>query len=71
LVGLNVGLGPIREASLGYVDDVATLGHQEADLITLDTNVREFESVSGAILNRNRKCSGGPWLLGWQRRVAT
>jgi hypothetical protein len=53
LVGLNVGR--IREASLGYVDDVATLGHQEADLFTLDTTVREFESVSGAILNRNRK----------------
>jgi hypothetical protein len=53
LTGLNVGLA--HEASLGYVDDVAALGTDEADLLKLDEAVRDFEAVSGAILNRNRK----------------
>jgi hypothetical protein len=51
--GLNFYLA--HEASLGYVDDVAALGTDEADLVKLDDAVRDFEAVSGAILNRNRK----------------
>lgn len=47
--------GGIREASLGYVDDVAALGSKESDLVTLDNVVSEYEAASGAILNRNRK----------------
>jgi Reverse transcriptase (RNA-dependent DNA polymerase) len=53
LTGLSVGLA--REASLGYVDDVAALGQDEGDLLKLDEAVGDFEAVSGAILNRNRK----------------
>jgi hypothetical protein len=47
LAGLQVGR--IKEATLGYVDDVVTLGYQETDLHILDTTVRDLESVSGAI----------------------
>jgi len=53
LRGLRVGT--IREASLGYVDDVAALGDDVEDLPVLDLAVRDFEAASGAILNRNRK----------------
>jgi hypothetical protein len=53
LTGLNVGLA--HEASLSYVNDVAALGTDEADFLKLDEAVRDFEAVSGAILNRNRK----------------
>ena len=47
--------GGIREASLGYVDDVAVLSNKEEDLVTVDTLVADFEAASGAILNRNKK----------------
>ena len=51
----GVWVGAVREAALGYVDDVVVLGEEEGDLQILDVVVRDFESVSGAILNRNRK----------------
>jgi len=53
LTGLQIG--NFREASFGYVDDVAVLSEDEADLPRLDSAVRDFELASGAILNRNRK----------------
>jgi Reverse transcriptase (RNA-dependent DNA polymerase) len=53
LAGFNIGM--VRESALGYVDDVAALSTSLADLDTLDTTVSDFEAVSGALLNRNRK----------------
>jgi len=53
LVGLR--MAGLREASLGYVDDVAILSDAEADFVTCDEAVSIFEAASGAILNRNRK----------------
>ncbi len=47
--------GGIREASLGYVDDVAALSSKEEDLVILDAVVADYEAASGAILNRNKK----------------
>ena len=45
----------LREASLGYVDDVAALSSKLSDLLILDKIVSDYEAASGAILNRNRK----------------
>ncbi len=53
LRGLYVGM--VREASLGYMDDVATLGTDVEDILRVDAICRDFEAASGAILNRNRK----------------
>ncbi len=53
LHGLYVGM--VREASLGYMDDVATLGTMLDDLLRVDAICQDFEAASGAILNRNRK----------------
>jgi hypothetical protein len=53
LAGLQVGA--VREAALGYVDDVAALSSSLEDLAIIDSTVADFEAVSGAILNRNRK----------------
>jgi exonuclease III len=53
LHGLRVG--PVLETALGYVDDVATLGDKDQDLVVLDEVMAAFERASGAILNRNRK----------------
>jgi exonuclease III len=53
LTGLRVGLA--QEAGLGYVDDVAVLSCDEQDLLRMDSAVADFEAVSGALLNRNRK----------------
>jgi hypothetical protein len=53
LTGLRVGSA--REASLGYVDDMGVLGSDVEDLLRMDLAVADFEAVSGAILNRNRK----------------
>ncbi len=47
--------GGIREASLGYVDDVAAISSREEDLLVLDSIVADYEAASGAILNRNKK----------------
>ncbi len=48
-------MGPVLETALGYVDDVATLGDRDQDLVELDVQMAAFERASGAILNRNRK----------------
>jgi hypothetical protein len=44
-----------KVAGLGYVDDVAAVGSNPGDLTALDSAIRDFEAVSGAILNCNRK----------------
>ena len=54
----------LREASLGYVDDVGALSSKLSDLPILDKIVSDYEAASGAILNRNRKSvilSLGSW----------
>jgi Reverse transcriptase (RNA-dependent DNA polymerase) len=53
LAGLSVG--NIRESALGYVDDVHALSSSLEDLPKIDEIVADFEAVSGALLNRNRK----------------
>ncbi len=53
LHGLFMGL--IREASIGYMDDINELGEDDNDIVLTDQICRAFEAVSGAILNRNRK----------------
>ena len=45
----------LREASLGYVDDVSVLSSKTSDLLVMDEVVSQYEAASGAILNRNRK----------------
>ena len=45
----------LREASLGYVDDVSGLSSKLSDLLVMDQVVSDYEAASGAILNRNRK----------------
>jgi hypothetical protein len=49
LTGLRVA--NIREASLGYMDDVQVLGDDLQDIVRVDLACRDFE----ALLNRNRK----------------
>jgi exonuclease III len=51
----GVYVGQIREASLGYVDDLHGLGRHLGDLQVLDEVTRDFEAVSGQILNRSCK----------------
>jgi len=53
LAGLHVGR--VRLGAQGYVDDVSALGTDPRDLVVLDRVTRDFEQVSGAILNRNCK----------------
>jgi exonuclease III len=53
LVGLFVA--NIKEVSFAYMDDIEILGSALPDLILADSLCQDFEAVSGAILNRNRK----------------
>jgi hypothetical protein len=53
LRGLFMGI--LREASIGYMDDINELGEDENDIVLTDQICRAFEAASGAILNRNRK----------------
>ena len=39
-----------------YCDDVNIMTNRLSDFYLVDTAVRKFESVSGAILSRNKKC---------------
>jgi Reverse transcriptase (RNA-dependent DNA polymerase) len=66
LAGLHIG--QTKVSGLSYVDDVAAVGTNTDDLPTLDEAVKDFESVSGAILNRNRK-SVIVGLGGWADRT--
>ena len=40
----------------GYCDDLNVLTTNEEDLLVVDRAIVKFESISGAILSRNRKC---------------
>jgi hypothetical protein len=48
-------MGTIREASIGYMDDINELGEDDNDIVLTDQICRAFEAASGVILNRNRK----------------
>jgi hypothetical protein len=57
-----------------YVDDVVVVGEDENDLLIVDAICRQFEAISGAILNRSHKTAilglGGwagrkAWPLAW------
>ncbi len=37
------------------MDDVVDMGEDESDLLIIDTICRQFEEMSGAILNRSHK----------------
>jgi hypothetical protein len=37
------------------VDDVVAVGEDKSDLLIIDTICRQFEEMSGAILNRSHK----------------
>ena len=66
IVGLKCcGIPKCIEA---YCDDINILTNQVSDFLVLDSAVRKFEEVSGAILSRNKKCK----ILGfgtWKDRV--
>ena len=52
-----------------YCDDVNILSGNIQDLLVVDEAVRKFETISGAILSRNKKCQ----IIGlgcWEDRVA-
>jgi hypothetical protein len=77
LAGLHIGRAKV--SGLCYVDDVAAVGTDTADLPKLDEAVRDFESISGAILNWNRKsviiglgdwADRTEWPLSWLHVVA-
>ena len=46
----------VKQCLDAYCDDVNVVTNQVADFGVLDEAVRKFESVSGAILSRNKKC---------------
>ena len=53
LPGLPVG--DILELVEAYMDDVDPVGKQLEDIVGIDGVTRQFEALSGQILNRNRK----------------
>ena len=57
----------VEEELEGYVDDVEALCSSDNDFLIIDRIVGEFESVSGAILNRSTK-SVVLGLGGWKNR---
>ena len=66
IAGLSfANIQPSLEA---YCDDVNVVTKNIADLVVVDDAVKKFESLSGAILSRDRKCK----ILGfgsWKNRV--
>ena len=54
LVGIKVARIP--QCIEAYCDDVNILTNRMSDFLVLDAAVRKFESVSGAILSREKKC---------------
>ena len=54
LVGLRIG--NIVQCVDAYCDDVNVLTNDVSDFPVLDAAVKNFESVSGAILSRDKKC---------------
>ena len=57
----------VSQCTEGYCDDLNIVTENDADLVLVDNAVSKFESLSGAILSRNKKCK----ILGfgrWSRR---
>ena len=53
-VGLSIcGISQCLEA---YCDDLNILTNQDSDFLEVDSAIRKFEAVSGAILSRDKKC---------------
>ncbi len=51
----SISIGAAMESVFAYVDDVDILGQSDEDLLLADSICRQFEAMSGAIVNRNRK----------------
>jgi hypothetical protein len=51
----GVSFPDFQERVEAYVDDVVAVGEDESDLLIIDTICRQFEEMSGAILNRSHK----------------
>jgi hypothetical protein len=51
----GVAFPDFEERVEAYVDDVVVVGEDEADLLIIDVICRQFEAMSGAILNRTHK----------------
>jgi len=50
-----ISVGVAMESTLAYVDDIDIIGQSDEDLLLANTICGQFEAMSGAILNRNRK----------------
>ncbi len=65
----GVSFPDFQERVEAYVDDVVAVGEDESDLLIIDTICRQFEEMSGAILNRSHK-TAILGLGGWTGRAA-
>jgi hypothetical protein len=65
----GVAFPDFEERVEAYVGDVVVVGEDENDLLIVDAVCRQFEAISGAILNRSHKTAilG----LGWQEGLAS
>ena len=66
IVGLS--FSTIQPGLDAYCDDINIMSKNARDLVVVDEAVRKFESFSGAILSRNKKCQ----IIGlgsWEDRV--
>ncbi len=50
-----ISIGAAMESVFAYVDDVDIIGQSEEDLFLADSICRQFEAMSGVIVNRNCK----------------
>ena len=57
-----------REKSEGFVDDTEAVITNDKELLLVDEILREFEQMSGAIVNRSKKCKI-MGLGGWKSRT--
>ena len=51
----SISFGAAMESVFAYVDDVDLIGQSEEDLLLANTICSQFEAMSRAIVNRNRK----------------
>jgi hypothetical protein len=65
----GVAFPDFEERVEAYVDDVVVVGEDENDLLIVDAICRQFEAISGAILNRSHK-TAILGLGGWASRKA-
>ena len=64
----GLSIASIQPGLDAYCDDVNVMSNKEEDLMVVDEAVRKFESFSGAILSRNKKCQV-MGLGSWEDRV--